>query len=148
MRFTLLRRSLFLSLALSGPTGIAANAATAAEPVETLLERQTQELLDAVAPGRVEVWQRLLHPDAIYVSENGEVILKYTIRRDGTRLFGRRAGRDESELELEAPDVLFIAGQPRSRKVMTRDDAGRVSGFADRREGHDIVWTRVRSNGS
>jgi hypothetical protein len=76
MSFTLLRRSLFLSLALSGPTGIAANAATAAEPVETLLERQTQELLDAVAPGRVEVWQRLLHPDAIYVSENGEVIRK------------------------------------------------------------------------
>jgi hypothetical protein len=74
--------------------------------------------------------------------------LRYAIRRDGARLFGRRAGRDEYELKLEAPDVLFIAGQPRSRKIVTRDAEGRVSGFADRREGHDIVWSRVPPGGT
>jgi hypothetical protein len=237
-------RRLIICLAL---VGLPLRAAETAEPVEALLKRQTQELLDAVAPGRVEVWDRLLHPDVIYVTESGQVLrkaallgelapmpvgmsgtlrveqftlvehgdtavathedhevqdyfgqilrsryrstdtwrrtdagwrlvaaqllaipddppavafseqqlhdyvgefqagpqLRYAIRRDGDRLFGKRAGRDEQELRLEAPDVLFIPGQPRSRKIMTRNANGQVTGFADRREGHDIVWTRV-----
>jgi len=48
---------------------------------------------------------------------------------------------------MEATDVLFVKGQPRSRKVMLRDEQGRIVAFADRREGHDIVWRRTDTNG-
>jgi hypothetical protein len=39
--------------------------------------------------------------------------------------------------------VLFAPGQPRSRKVFQRDAGGRITGFADRREARDVVWTRL-----
>jgi hypothetical protein len=39
--------------------------------------------------------------------------------------------------------VLFVAGQPRSRKIFLRGPDGHVSGFVDRREGRDIPWTRT-----
>lgn len=220
-----------------------ANHATHTE-VETVLHRQTQELLDAVAPGNVAVWERYLDPDMVYVSEAGEVqhkkelvaqitpmppgisghleiasfdvvvhgdfavathedheseeyfgqelhsryrttdtwkltdagwrlvasqvlallddppaialdaprlqeyagsytltpAITYTIRRDGARLFGKRSGRDEEELFAEAPDVFFVRGRPRSRKVFHRNASGAVIGYFDRREGHDVVW--------
>jgi hypothetical protein len=66
----------------------------------------------------------------------------YTIRLDGTRLYGKRDGRDESELKAEVLDMFFVPGQPRSRKVFYRDAAGRVTGFGDRREGQDIKWRK------
>ncbi|TMQ06046.1 MAG: DUF4440 domain-containing protein [Deltaproteobacteria bacterium] len=66
----------------------------------------------------------------------------YTIRRDGDRLIGERTGRPAQELRVEARDVMFVPGQPRSRKVFQRDAQGRITGFADRREGRDVVWTR------
>lgn len=69
--------------------------------------------------------------------------ITYTIRRDGEKLYGLRSGRQEQELRAEVADVLFVPGQPRSRKIVLRDEAGRITGIADRREGHDIVWTRV-----
>src|SRR5262245_50580734 len=72
----LFRSCLLLGFALGSLPANAATAAKTDEPIEALLERQTQELLDAVAPGHVEVWERLLHPDVIYVSENGEVFHK------------------------------------------------------------------------
>ena len=212
--------------------------------METVLRRQTQELLDAVAPGNTAVWERYLAPDMVYVSEAGEVqhkkeliaqlspmppgisghleistfdvvvhggfavtthedheseqyfgqelhsryrttdtwkqtdagwrlvasqvlallddppaislgasklqeytgtytltpTIAYTIRRDGDRLFGKRSGRDEEELFVEAPDVLFVRGRPRSRKVFRRNEAGAIAGYFDRREGHDVAW--------
>ena len=43
---------------------------------------------------------------------------------------------------VESADVLFIAGQPRVRRIFRRDGAGRVTGFIDRREGEDIDWKR------
>jgi hypothetical protein len=67
----------------------------------------------------------------------------YTIRRDGDHLVGERTGRPPQTLRVEARDVLFVPGQPRSRKVFLRDPAGQVTRFADRREARDIVWTRV-----
>ena len=93
---------------------------------------------------------REVAPDAL--AEYGGVYrltpeITYTIRRDGRRLVGQRTGREEQELHLEATDVLFVKGQPRSRKVMLRDKHGRIVGFADRREGHDIVWRRMNTNG-
>jgi len=68
--------------------------------------------------------------------------IAYAIRRDGDHLVGQRTGRDPQSLRVEARDVLFVPGQPRSRKVFLRDDAGRVTRFADRREARDVIWTR------
>ena len=68
--------------------------------------------------------------------------ISYVIRRDGDQLVGERTGRAPQPLRVEARDVLFVPGQPRSRKILLRDARGRVTGFADRREARDVVWTR------
>jgi hypothetical protein len=44
--------------------------------VEAELRRLTQENLDAIAPGRVEVWKRNLHDGMTHVDENGVVRTK------------------------------------------------------------------------
>ena len=69
--------------------------------------------------------------------------ISYAIRRAGDQLVGERTGRKPQALRVEARDVLFVPGQPRSRKIMLRDASGRVTGFADRREARDIPWTRI-----
>ena len=69
--------------------------------------------------------------------------LMYTIRREGDHLVAVREGRPDVPLLAEAPDVFFVRGQLRNRKVFTRDGSGRVTGFADRREGNDLVWKRL-----
>jgi hypothetical protein len=71
--------------------------------------------------------------------------LRYIIRREGERLLGSQPGRREVELKAETRDVLIVPGQPRSRKVFRRDKAGKVTGFADRRENRDLVWSRSQS---
>ena len=68
--------------------------------------------------------------------------ISYAVRRDGDHLVGERTGRPPQTLRVEARDVLFVPGQPRSRKIFLRDDRGRITGFADRREARDVVWTR------
>jgi hypothetical protein len=70
--------------------------------------------------------------------------LQYTIRRDVRRLLGAQPGHEEVELKAETRDVLIIPGQPRSRKVFSRDDHGNVIGFSDRRENHDLIWLRTK----
>lgn len=65
--------------------------------------------------------------------------LTYVIRQDQDRLLGARPGHPEVELKAETRDVLFVSGQPRSRRVFARDAAEKVTGFADRRENHDLV---------
>jgi hypothetical protein len=67
----------------------------------------------------------------------------YTIRRDGANLRGQRTGRNEEALKVEVPDVLFVPGQPRLRKIFKRDAVGRLTGFVERRESWDISWPRV-----
>lgn len=67
----------------------------------------------------------------------------YTITRDGTSLKGERTGRKEEALKVEVADVLFVPGQPRLRKIFKRDQAGRITGFVERRETWDIAWQRV-----
>ncbi len=69
--------------------------------------------------------------------------LTYTIRRDGDHLVAVREGRPDVPLLAEAPDVFFVKRQLRNRKVFTRDASGHVTGFADRREGNDLVWKRL-----
>ena len=66
-------RSLVLIALLAGWC-VAAHAADT--PVEGELRRNTQALLDAIAPGDVAVWDRLLDPRAIQVDEDDTVRTK------------------------------------------------------------------------
>lgn len=71
--------------------------------------------------------------------------LEYVIQWDGKQLLGGRAGRSLTPLQVELRDVLFVAGQPRTRKIFQRDGKGMVTGFVDRREGEDLVFKRSGS---
>jgi Domain of unknown function (DUF4440) len=67
------------------------------------------------------------------------------IRCSAQGLVTERTGRPPVEYRREAGDVFFAPGQPRTRRIFERDASGRVIAFADRREGHDIVWKRTSS---
>ncbi|MFN2386165.1 MAG: nuclear transport factor 2 family protein [Thermoanaerobaculia bacterium] len=217
------------------------------EALRELLQRQSQELLDAVGSGAAAVWDRYLHPDVRYIEPEGAVLTKkeivegmkglppgvsgsiqvtrfdvalhgdvavathlddesqdyyghklrcqyrttdtwlktaqgwrliagqvlavradppsvplsasrrkdycgryaitpaisYEIRCRGEALEGQRTGRPAEELRAEAPDVLFVPGRPRYRYVFLRDAAGKITGFAQRREAWDLIWKRA-----
>jgi ketosteroid isomerase-like protein len=219
----------------------------AAEDVSTLLQRQTQELFDAVSHGDASVWDRYLDADAVITDEAGAVAGKtdtvaqvvplpkgisgtitvtdwhiyqhgdtvvaayiadehenfhgqklhalyrsttiwlrkpqgwkvvaqqtlalrqdppavrlaqgalddyvgryraapdliYEIARKGGDLSGGVVGGKPLALKMELRDVAFVPGQPRSRKIFTRDGAGHVTGFLSRREERDVVWTKI-----
>jgi hypothetical protein len=68
--------------------------------------------------------------------------LIYVIQWDGQQLLGGRQGRKLAPLQAEIRDVLFVPGQPRTRKIFQRDANGKITGFVDRREGQDLVWKR------
>ena len=70
--------------------------------------------------------------------------LQYVIQWDSKQLLGGRAGRPPAPLLVEVRDVLFVAGQPRTRKIFQRDANGNVTGFVDRREGEDLRWERSK----
>jgi ketosteroid isomerase-like protein len=67
--------------------------------------------------------------------------LTWTIHRDGNLLLGGHDGK--TPLKLEAPDVLFVPGQPRERRFFQRAADGKVSGFTWRREGEEIHYQRL-----
>ena len=69
---------------------------------------------------------------------------RYTVRREGTRLFGRRDGRSETELKAETRDVFFAPEALRSRRIFTRDPSGVATGFVVRDENSDDVWSRAQ----
>lgn len=69
--------------------------------------------------------------------------LHYVVRVDGGKLMGGTEGGAMQPLLAEAPDVLFLKGQPRKRFVFQRDTHGKVVAFAMRREGHDVLWTKL-----
>jgi len=71
--------------------------------------------------------------------------LTYEIRWDGQRLVGGKKGSSMKPLEVEVRDVLFVPGQPRIRKIFQRDAKGKITGFVDRRESWDLVWTKEKS---
>lgn len=116
-----------------------------AEDVAAVLQRQTQELVDAITYGKPEVWERYLDDKA--ESYVGHFTLSpeiaYDIRLKDGKLEGQRGGRAAESLMAEAPDVFFVPGSPRYRKIFKRDAAGRITGFVERREAWDLVWTRV-----
>jgi hypothetical protein len=67
----------------------------------------------------------------------------YDIARSGDGLTGNIAGGKASPLCFEIRDVAFTPGQPRVRKIFTRDARGRIDGFLSRRDGRDVVWKRI-----
>ena len=71
--------------------------------------------------------------------------ISYEIRRCGDKLEGRRNGGKWEPILAEAPDVFFVPGKPRYRKIVLRDTAHHVTGIADRREEWDLVWKRQQS---
>ena len=239
----------FLLLASIAVLSLAGSFARASDADSALLKQQTQELLDAVAPGHRAVWERYLHPDFLHLDENGvqrgkaelveeinplpdgligriaidgfkarfhgsTAVTAYEIQEyldyhgqplrtrfrtmdswlrtpEGWRLIGahtaavlkdppvvgipaaqlceyagtyrltpsieatvrpagegrlrvERDGRPPAIYVAEFKDVFFVAGQPRTRRIFTRGADGRVSGFADRREGEDVRWNLYR----
>ena len=60
--------------------------------------------------------------------------------RDG--FTSERSGRPPAQYLAEVPDVFFVAGQPRTRRIFVRDAQGKIVGFVDRREGEDVRWTK------
>jgi ketosteroid isomerase-like protein len=51
-------------------------AARAQEDVSALLQRQTQEMVDAIASGGAQVWNRYVDEKAVYTAEDGSVLTK------------------------------------------------------------------------
>lgn len=68
--------------------------------------------------------------------------ITYTVHLTDAGLTGTRLGREPEPLRVEVPDMLFVPGQPRIRKVFERDGNGHITGFVDRREMWDITWRR------
>lgn len=66
-----------------------------------------------------------------------------TIRCEGDHLVSERPGRKPAAYRPELRDLFFAPGSPRTRRVFLRDAQGRITGFADRREGQDVVWKRI-----
>ena len=67
-----------------------------------------------------------------------------TIRCAEGKLFGTRTGRPEVAYHAEVADVFFAPGKPRTRRIFLRDASGAITGFADRREGIDVRWSKVK----
>jgi len=99
-----------------------------------------------------QVLALLTDPPAIQLSEQqmkeiagryslGDLI--YEIRVEDGHLIGQRHGLPAQEMKAEAPDVLFIPGEPRYRTFMLRDAKGQITGYAERREAWQIVWKRL-----
>ncbi|HET8644369.1 MAG TPA: nuclear transport factor 2 family protein, partial [Vicinamibacteria bacterium] len=73
--------------------------------------------------------------------------LTTTIRCTEDGLASERSGRPPARYSAEVRDVFFVAGQPRTRRLFTRDARGRVDGFVDRREGEDVRWKKTAARG-
>lgn len=69
--------------------------------------------------------------------------VKYTVTRRDDRLFIARAGRGETELVPESPDVFYSPGSE-FRKIFVRDAKGKVTELLDRRKGSDTTWKKVK----
>jgi ketosteroid isomerase-like protein len=68
----------------------------------------------------------------------------YVIARKGDHLVGGTQGKTQHPLLAEAPDLFFLAGQPRSRKLFRRGPDNKVIDFVDRREGEDLIFRREK----
>jgi len=69
-----------------------------------------------------------------------DIVTKLECTPDG--FSAERTGRPSTQYLAEVPDVFFVAGQPRTRRIFLRDSQGKVVGFVDRREGEDVRWMK------
>ena len=89
---------------------------------------------------------RLAQYVGTYQLKDSEATL--TLALVGGQLVGTRNGRKPAPWSGEAPDVFFIAGDPRIRKIFQRDAWGKITGFVERRESWDIVWAKAGPPGT
>jgi Domain of unknown function (DUF4440) len=98
-----------LTCTAPAPAGPSTNpSATEAE-----LRRITQELMDAIAPGKADVWRRYLHEKVIHLDENGVVRNKAELLKELTPLPAGLVGRiavDRYQVELHG-DTAVAAGE-------------------------------------
>ncbi|HEV8332323.1 MAG TPA: nuclear transport factor 2 family protein [Steroidobacteraceae bacterium] len=73
-------------------------------------------------------------------SMTADIVTTLECTQDG--FAAQRTGRPATQYRAEVPDVFFVAGQPRTRRIFVRDAQGKVVAFVDRREGEDIRWMR------
>jgi hypothetical protein len=92
-------------------------------PAVTLPEKMTDEYVGRYRAG----------PDYVY-----------TITRKNGRLYGATNEAKPVEIKTELADVLFTPGAPRTRKIFQRDARGKVTGFLNRREERDVVFTKEK----
>ena len=69
----MLLRSTVAPLAVMAALLLRATSSRSAENVPDILRRQTQELVDAIAAGSKDVWDRYLDPDVRVIDETGTV---------------------------------------------------------------------------
>jgi len=67
----------------------------------------------------------------------------YSLQLVDGQLIGTRDARKPSTWNAEVPDVFFLSGDPRIRKIFQRDASGKITGFIERRESWDIVWLKI-----
>jgi hypothetical protein len=91
-------------------------------------------------PPSVKISQQQLCEYNGSYSLTAEITTTLECTQDG--LTSARSGRPSAQYLAEVPDVFFVAGQPRTRRIFVRDAAGKVVGFVDRREGEDIRWNK------
>jgi hypothetical protein len=104
---------------------------------QLLAEQVAAELKD---PPSVKLAQQQLCEYSGSYSLTADIVTTLKCTQDG--LTAERTGRPATQYLAEMPDVFFVAGQPRTRRIFVRDAQGKVVGFVDRREGEDIRWTR------
>ena len=83
--------------------------------------------------------QQLCEYNGAY-SMTADIVTKLKCTQDG--FAAERSGRPATQYLAEMPDVFFVAGQPRTRRIFVRDAQGKVVAFVDRREGEDIRWAK------
>ena len=112
MGISLRARSIVFAAALACTVAMPVRAASDDAAVQAELVKLTQELMDALIPGKAEVWQRILDEDALIIDE-----------------FGRRQNKSEAVASIHA----FPAGF--SGSIEIRDARVRVHGDAAVLEG-------------
>ena len=99
------------ALALALASGSAAQPPDDRQDLEAELRRMTQELLDAVAPGRTEPWERYLDERFVHMDETGVVRTKAELLKELQPLPQGLTGRieiDEFQV-VRAGDTAVVA---------------------------------------
>jgi ketosteroid isomerase-like protein len=102
----------FVSGAACRPGARTTAGAAPESDVAALLKRQTQELMDAIAPGKAEVWKRYLLEDVVFLDENGKVYDRASLLKELTPLPAGLVGRievDRFQMKLHGDTAVVAA---------------------------------------